>query len=207
MSFETLVEHYGYAAIFIGTFLEGETILVIAGFLAHSGYFRLDFVIAAAFAGSLFGDQLYFYLGRLKGRDFVASRPYLNRHSQKVERLLHRNRVWFILGFRFIYGLRTVAPLILGASQVPAGLFLALNIISAATWAAAIGFAGYYFGTAIEAVLGEAKDFEIIVISLLACAALVLWTVRFLIWRHRKAHRSANDRQRGSADGKQPRKP
>lgn len=202
MSFEIVIEHYGYAAILIGTFFEGEAVLVIAGFLAHHGYLRLDFVIAAAFAGSLLGDQLYFYLGRWKGPDFVASRPYLSRHRQKVERLLHKNRVWLILGFRFIYGLRTVTPLVLGASQVPAGLFLALNFISAFAWAAAVGFAGYYFGTAIEAVLGQAREYEFIVIGLLACIALVLWTVRLLIWRHRKAYRNGSDREPASADRK-----
>jgi len=194
MSFESLIEHYGYAAILVGTFFEGETILVIAGFLAHHGYFRLDFVIAAAFAGSLLGDQLYFHVGRWKGRNFMASRPYLARHSQKVERLLHRNRVWLILGFRFIYGLRTVTPLMLGASGVPAGLFFVLNVVSALAWAVAIGFAGYYFGTALEAMLGQAKEYEFIVIGLLAGAAVILWTVRFLMWRYRETFRRGKRR-------------
>ena len=31
MDLQRLIENYGYAAILIGTFLEGETILVLAG--------------------------------------------------------------------------------------------------------------------------------------------------------------------------------
>ena len=64
---ENWVTHFGYMAILIGTFLEGETILVLGGFLAHRGYLHLPWVIASAFAGTFAGDQLYFYLGRFKG--------------------------------------------------------------------------------------------------------------------------------------------
>ena len=41
MSLEALISHYGYAAVAIGTFFEGETILVIAGFASHQGYLAL----------------------------------------------------------------------------------------------------------------------------------------------------------------------
>ena len=69
VSLEELVRNYGYIIIVIGTFLEGETILVVAGFLAYSGYLQLPFVILAGFAGTFAGDQLYFYLGRYQGKD------------------------------------------------------------------------------------------------------------------------------------------
>ena len=51
MELEELVRNYGYIIIAVGTFLEGETILIVAGFLAHSGYLQLPFVIIAGFAG------------------------------------------------------------------------------------------------------------------------------------------------------------
>lgn len=185
MNFEPFIEHYGYAAILIGTFFEGETILVIAGFLAHQGYLNLYGVIVAAFIGAMFGDQLYFYIGRWKGRDFIASRPRLNRHSRKVERLRHKHQIWLILGFRFVYGMRTVTPFILGASKVNAGLFFMLNAIGALIWAMAIGSAGFYFGKALEATLGRVKEYEMLLIGILAGGALALWTVHFLLRRNR----------------------
>ena len=64
MDLQSIIENYGYAAILIGTFLEGETILVLAGLAAHQGCLVLTWVILAAFMGSLCGDQLFFYLGR-----------------------------------------------------------------------------------------------------------------------------------------------
>jgi membrane protein DedA with SNARE-associated domain len=66
MNFETIIAQYGYFAIIIGTFLEGETILVIGGFLAHIGLLSLPLVILSAFIGSFSGDQLYFLSEDLK---------------------------------------------------------------------------------------------------------------------------------------------
>jgi membrane protein DedA with SNARE-associated domain len=53
---ESLIETYGYWAVLLGTVLEGETVVVIAGFLAHQGYLQLKFVIFFSFLGSLIGD-------------------------------------------------------------------------------------------------------------------------------------------------------
>jgi len=187
MSFESFVEHYGYLAVVLGTFFEGETIVIIAGFLAHRGHLTIGGVTSAAFIGALLGDQLYFHIGRWKGREFVESRPRLNRHADKVERLLSKHRVWLILGFRFVYGLRTVTPFVLGASQVSARLFLALNSIGAIIWAVTIGYAGYYFGAALEAVVGRVEHYELLVIGVLAGIALAIWTVRLFAGRGSKS--------------------
>jgi membrane protein DedA with SNARE-associated domain len=45
MTLESVLTTYGYFALMIGTFLEGETILIAAGFLAHRGYLELPWVI------------------------------------------------------------------------------------------------------------------------------------------------------------------
>ena len=60
MDLQNFIENYGYVTILIGTFLEGETILALAGLAAHQGYLLLPGVILAAFLGSLCGDQLFF---------------------------------------------------------------------------------------------------------------------------------------------------
>ena len=67
MSPQQLITDYGYAAVAIGTFLEGETILALGGFAAHRGYLSLPWVVVCGFVGNLLGDQLYYYIGRWKG--------------------------------------------------------------------------------------------------------------------------------------------
>jgi membrane protein DedA with SNARE-associated domain len=41
--------------LFVGTFLEGETVLLLGGAAARLGYLRLEWVIACALLGSLLG--------------------------------------------------------------------------------------------------------------------------------------------------------
>jgi membrane protein DedA with SNARE-associated domain len=63
MTFELLIARYGLPAIFLGTMLEGETVVIIGGFLAHRGYLSLFGVIIAATIGTLLADQFFFFLG------------------------------------------------------------------------------------------------------------------------------------------------
>lgn len=182
MTPETVILHWGYPAILAGTFLEGETILVIAGLAAHRGYLHLPLVIAAAFLGTLGGDQLYFFLGRRHAAALLRRRPSWIGRVERVRGLLNRYQSPMILSFRFLYGLRTVVPFVIGMSQVPAWKFLLLNAAGALVWAVAVGCGGYFFGHAVEIILGDIARYEMWVFAGVAAAGAILWAVRL----HRK---------------------
>jgi membrane protein DedA with SNARE-associated domain len=184
MTVETFIQHYGYAAVLVGTFLEGEIILVLAGMAAHHGYMNLSLVIGAAFLGTAFGDLLYFFLGRWHGDDFLKKKPSWQRRAARVHDLLERYQTLLILSFRFLYGLRTVTPFVLGMSRVAAWKFALVSILGALLWAAAVGYAGYLFGNAAERVLGDVKHYEIIVFAVLAALGAIMWTIN--VHRRRK---------------------
>jgi membrane protein DedA with SNARE-associated domain len=175
---EHLVREYGYIVILIGTFFEGETILLVGAFAAHQNYLRLEYVIAIAFIGSFAGDQFWYMLGRRYGRGYVAKRPFLADKVARITRWLEKWPNLFILGFRFVYGIRNVAPVAIALSDIPPWRFLVLNIIAAAIWAAAGGIAGYLFGAAVEAFVGHLKAVE-----QRALAAAVLALLGFVIGR------------------------
>src|SRR3981081_2069343 len=109
LNFQELVKTYGYVAIFIGTFFEGEPLLVPGGLAAHNGDLSLPWVIFSAFAGSLFGDQLWFYIARRNGQGFLDKRPTWKLRTDRALQLLEKYNTLFILSFRFLYGLRTVS--------------------------------------------------------------------------------------------------
>jgi len=180
VTIEQIVAQYGYPALIVGTFLEGETILIAAGFAAHQGYLKLSWVILAAFIGSLAGDQFYFLLGRLKGRSFLQKRPAWRMQTGRAERLLDLHGTWIMLGFRFMYGLRTITPLVIGSSRISVSRFVALNAAGALVWAIAIGSLGFLFGTAIETVLRDVRRIEgWIVLGMLGVGAVV-WIIYFV---------------------------
>jgi membrane protein DedA with SNARE-associated domain len=177
MSLESIIQTYGYWALIIGTFLEGETILVIGGFAAHRGYLSLPLVILAAFIGTLAGDQLYFFIGRKKGNAFLDKRPSWKPHMEKVHILLERYQALLILGFRFLYGLRTVTPFVLGMSRVKTANFIMLNIVGALVWAALFGTGGYLFGAALEIFLEDIKRYERLTFLGMFLAGLAVWAL------------------------------
>jgi membrane protein DedA with SNARE-associated domain len=188
MTIESLVQEFGYLAVFIGTFLEGETILVVAGFAAYEAYLELPWVIVTAFFGSLFGDQLYFFIGRYKGRSLLNRYPRWQPRVNRFRKLMDRHDTWFILVFRFLYGLRTVAPFAIGLSNVSLRKFIILNVISAAIWAVTLAVLGYFFGQVMEVVLDDIKKYEVLIMAGIFLTAMIIFVVKRL--RRRKKRKA-----------------
>ena len=88
MSLAILVSTYGYAAIALGAFFEGETVLVLGGLAASQGYLALPGVCAAAFLSTLCADLVWFHLGRAKGPALLEKRPSWKARSAKLFALL-----------------------------------------------------------------------------------------------------------------------
>lgn len=185
-----LITHYGYPIVTIGTFLEGETVLILGGVSAHLGYLSLGWVITCGFVGTLCGDQLYFILGRRHGNALLARHPTWQARIQGVMGKLERHQNLLILGFRFLYGLRTITPFAMGMSSVSWLRFALLNLIGAGIWAIGIGLAGYYFGRAVEAMLGDIKHYELELVAAIIGVAALVWLAH--LYRRRGASRDAS---------------
>lgn len=180
MNLELFIEHYGYLTVLIGTFLEGETVLVLAGFLAHRGYLSFPGVVASAFAGSFSGDQLFFFIGKRYGESYLAKHQAWHKKVARVRRLFEQHRIPLILGFRFLYGLRTVSPFVIGMSGVGKMQFVTLNVLGAMAWAIAVGAGGYFFGTTLEFFIADVERYERIVLSIIIIIGLLIWLFSFL---------------------------
>jgi membrane protein DedA with SNARE-associated domain len=175
MTLEHVIDSYGYLALVVGTFLEGETILVLGGIAAKLGYLRLPWVIVSAFVGTLMSDQLFFFLGRWQGQAFLLKHPHWQSRAEKVRRMLERHRIPIIIGFRFVYGFRTVTPFVLGMSRVPVIEFVVFNIVGAAAWASTIAGLGYAFGKAMELLLGDLRHYEKWILLSVIAVGTIIW--------------------------------
>ncbi len=175
----SFVETYGYYALLAGTFLEGETILLIGGLVAHLGYLYLPAVMLVAFIGSFSGDQVYFCIGRLKGRELLERYHKWEQRVDKVHCLMARYHDLIMVGFRFVYGIRILTPIVLGMNKrVKTVRFFVLNAIGAMIWSVAVSSAGYLFGYAIEKLIRDVKHYEIIVLLVIAGIGIALWAAR-----------------------------
>ena len=174
---ETLLREYGYLLIFVITLFEGETVLIIAGILAHQGLLNIELSVLSAFLGSTIGDQLFFHLARQEGYEFIKKFKYVASVLPRAEKLVKKHGTYIVLVSRFIYGLRTALVVMCGVAKMPSLKFSIYNIISALIWAVSYGFLGYFFSEAIGTVTGL-KKLEVVIAAAIAIAALIYWIVR-----------------------------
>jgi membrane protein DedA with SNARE-associated domain len=174
MGVESYILHYGYLVILLTTFFGGEEFLMLAGFLAHRGYLTFPLIVLSGFTGSLAADQLYFFLGRIKGRALLEKHPSWMTRAKRIRNLLHQHQNLVILLFRFVYGIRAVTPVLIGLSNIRPLKFFGLNALGAIMWAAALTALGYFFGQAAELLLGDVKKYEIIVVGFIIVVGLVI---------------------------------
>ena len=184
VEFVSLIEKYGYLATFVGTLAEGESLLILSGLCAHRGYMSLPVVIAVGAVGGALGDVGFFLLGRYYGAKLLVRYPRYAPAADRVRSMIERFPVATILGVRFMYGLRTVGPAVIGTTRVSLPRFVALNAIGAIIWSGCWAGAGYLVGKAAEQVLGDLARVEREVFGA-ALIVIVIAVVGMRIWRSR----------------------
>ncbi|AEM47450.1 SNARE associated protein [Acidithiobacillus ferrivorans SS3] len=174
------LRQYGYWILFVGTLLEGEAVVIVAGALAHAGVLDLRMVIFISWLGSTLNDQVLYQLGYRYGERLLNILPrFLRRHVNQAEGLIHRFGDWVTLLFRFIYGTRTITPILLGVHHYPVRRYLWMNPLAAAVWAMLIAGIGYVLGASLQSLLQGVQHVQIVLLLLLIVGAGGYW------WWHR----------------------
>ena len=175
---ESIIRDYGYWALIIGTFFEGETILIIAGLSAHLGLLQLPYVILIAFIGSFSGDQFYYFTGYFKGRELLQKHLKWKNRVERVNKHIERYRNLVMLGFRFVYGMRIATPFVIGMSKkIKTTHFFILNAIGAIIWSVVVSAGGYFFGYALEGFMKDVKHYERLAIIIIIITGIVLFVI------------------------------
>lgn len=186
------VVDYGYWAVGAALLLEnagvpapGETILLLASFLAYSEHeLQLGWIIVVATIAATVGDNLGFALGYYGGRPLLARYQSIFRVRastlERGERLFARYGAVTVFFARFIFGMRIVAGPMAGVLRMPWRRFLAFNFLGAAVWVTVISGAGYLFGQHWHRLERFIKRLDIAAIIFVLAAAAWLW------WRNRR---------------------
>lgn len=185
MTLEQLLADYGYLVLFIGTLLEGETVLILAGVAAQQGYLSYPYVVLTAFSGGFLGDQVFFFLGRYYGAILLERFPSWKAKTDRIHAMTERYHAAIILLIHFMYGLRTVGPAALGTGPIPTWKFSLYNLISVAVWAVLVGGLGMVFGGTAELILHKAEQYQLVLLAAALIAAGIV-----VYYRRRQNNRS-----------------
>ena len=183
--------HYGYWALALTLMLEnagiplpGETILLLASFLAYSEHsLRMPWIIAVGTVACTLGDNLGFALG------YYGGRPLLNRYQHffripsntisRGESLFARFGAATIFFARFVFGMRIIAGPLAGVLRMPWRRFAIFNLLGAAVWVTVISGVGYFFGRHWWRAERVLKRVDIAIVVLVVLMIALYW------WRSR----------------------
>lgn len=178
MDIAYLIQAYGYIAVALGCFLEGEAVLLAGSFAAYHGHLALPLVIAIAAIASFLGNVPYFFAGRRYGVRVMRRFASLRSRRKRLQRLMHKHHVVLLLTLRFLYGMRIAGLLALGMSRMPMWRFLALDFAGALVWSAVVCMAGYGAGNIFSRLAGvEATPWQITFFAAVLASTILLWIV------------------------------
>jgi len=172
-----LLKEYGYIILFIWSIMEGETGLVMAGILSHTGDMNVGLSILVAGLGGFIGDQIYFYLGRFNKKWVLEELKAHRRKFAKARLLLRKYGAWVIFIQRFIYGMRTIIPMAIGVSGYDPKKYAIINLISAFIWASITIIPSYYFGEELLNILKWFKEHWYFGVLFVAMLWGILWYI------------------------------
>ena len=137
----------------VGFFLPGDSLLVVSGLFASAGKLNVALVMLAFFLGSVIGDSTGYWTGRAMGKTlFNRESSWIFKPSrvQKAHDFFEKYGVKTVILARFVPIVRTFAPLVVGAAEMPYSRFLPFSIIGALLWIPSMVLAGYFLGGVIE---------------------------------------------------------
>ncbi|MAH72726.1 MAG: hypothetical protein CBC09_01420 [Cellvibrionales bacterium TMED49] len=120
----------------VGFFISGIILLSICTFLYAEDLITLSTMLPLAFAGACIGDHLGFYAGRWLGpriRETKFATKRLNK-IEKAEAFIRKYGSYSILLGRLLTSVRSVVPILIGASGLGRLKFTISDILACAIW-------------------------------------------------------------------------
>jgi membrane protein DedA with SNARE-associated domain len=204
----SLLHVYGYWAVLVFVSIEsigipfpGETMLLAAAIYAGSTHqLFIPFVIAAAAAGAIIGDNIGFFIGREGGYRLLRRYGryiFLNERKLKLGQYLFKKHGGKVVFFgRFVAVLRAFAAFLAGTNRMPWRRFLVFNALGGIVWATIYGLGGYYLGKNIDRFTGP--------IGIIALILAVIGIIASLIFVRFNEHRLEDEAEKampGPLDG------
>lgn len=181
-----IVNEYGtltYAILFLIVFVEtglivmpllpGDSLLFAAGALAAlpGSELSVAIIIPLLIVAALAGDNVNYFIGsffseQIKKREriFLFKREYITQTEAFYEK--HGGKT--VIMARFVPIVRTIAPFVAGAGNMPYKRYITFCVLGAVLWVVGITLMGYAFGN-IPVVK---NNFEIVIFGIIGLSVL-----------------------------------
>jgi len=183
----------------VGFFLPGDSMLVVSGLFAAANKLNVWLVMLAFFLGSVIGDSTGYWTGRVMGKTLFnreSSRIFKPSRVEKAHAFFEKYGVKTVILARFVPIVRTFAPLVVGAAEMPYSRFLPFSIIGGLLWICSMVLAGYFLGGVIERALNiKLEDHIEKVVIVVVAISLLPPLIEYLRHRSRKRAEASAEAQ------------
>ena len=174
-----------------GFFLPGDSLLVVAGLFAAKGDLNVFILLSTLFVAAVVGDAVGYYTGAKMGpRLFKRPKSLVFKpsHLQKANAFYEKYGGKTIIIARFVPIIRTFAPIVAGAAQMPYRRFLMFNVVGGFRWVFSMILGGYFLGNLVEKAFGIKLDEHIEkVVIVVVLLSLMPPLIEYLKSRREKA--------------------
>ncbi|HUR48792.1 MAG TPA: VTT domain-containing protein [Acidimicrobiales bacterium] len=179
---------FAESGLFFGFFLPGDSLLFVAGLLNSQGVMSLPLplLLLGLFLAAVAGDQVGYSFGRLTGPPLFRradSRLFKRQHLERAHAYFEKQGSKTILLARFIPIVRTFAPIVAGAAQMPYRTFVVFNLLGGLIWAVGVTLLGYLVGETIP----DAEKWLLPIVGVIILVSFVPVALEF--FRHRRQAR------------------
>ena len=216
----TLIGHYGLLLVFVNVLLEqagapvpATPTLVVAGTAAASGDLSITAILLVSLVACLLGDLPWYWAGRHFGGGVMRT---LCRISLSPDSCVRSSEVRFerwggrmLVVAKFVPGLSTVAPPLMGAMGLSLHLFLLLDGVASLLWAGVPVALGYIFAAQVDSLFAALATagtlaLELVLVLLALYIAGKWWRRRSLLVALRMARITVRELHDAMTDGKAP---
>ncbi|HKS27039.1 MAG TPA: VTT domain-containing protein [Pyrinomonadaceae bacterium] len=178
-----------------GFFLPGDSLLVVAGLFAARGDLNVFILLVSLFVAAVVGDAVGYYSGLKMGpRIFRKEKSLLFRpsHLQKAQGFYEKYGGKTIIIARFVPIVRTFAPIVAGAANMPYRKFVVFNVAGGFLWVFSMILSGYFLGSILKSRFGINLDEHIEkVVVIVVALSLLPPIIEYIKSRREKARAAA----------------
>jgi membrane protein DedA with SNARE-associated domain len=160
-----------YLFAFLGVFFEGEFAFISAIVAAEHSHLAIPQTILIGFLATLSADCFYFFLGQKKGSSWLDKNQKISKQVAKAKEFIAKKELIILISYRYLYGLRTLIPLVLGTLNTPPKKFLLFSFFGTLIWTAVFATFGIVLNRSIMMLLSDIEHVEKYLIAALVIIA------------------------------------
>jgi len=176
----------GESIAFLGFFMPGSVIVVIAAGMAAQGVYDLRTLFYVVMGAALIGNTVSYLLGK-HGKKILKKYPSLWKHLEKGQSFFKRHGGKSIFLGHFLGPLRHLIPMVAGLAEMPFLQFQLVNVVSIVAWSAAHIAVGFVFGGLWDIALLWLSRFGIAIVLIVATVALFVWAWEWVLKKGRES--------------------